>query len=145
MRIKRIPKREIISSERVVPAEVAKYIVTETFTGKKRAKGILVITVSVHQRTSAYSVLELDGQFGYVVFLRNCGQSMWNIIKERCIVENILVNRQIAFEINAVVQNVDEGEGFKKILKIGIYKELHKKGLLSDFQLDALLNMQERA
>ena len=32
---------------------------------------------------------------------------------------------------------------FRKLLKIGIYKELHKKGLLTDFQLDTLIKMQE--
>ena len=69
---------------------------------------------------------------------------MRNTIKERCIVENILINEQAAFEIGAAVQCTSEGERFKKVLKIGIYKELHKKGLLSDFQLGALLNMQEK-
>lgn len=44
----------------------------------------------------------------------------------------IVINRQ------SIVLNDD----FKKLMKIGIYKELHKKGLLSDYQLNTLIKMQ---
>ncbi len=34
----------------------------------------------------------------------------------------------------------DKRESFRKILKCGIYKELHKRSLLSDEQLNSLIN-----
>jgi len=37
----------------------------------------------------------------------------------------------------------NEGSGqFVKLLKIGVYKELHKRGMLSDMQLNALIKLQ---
>lgn len=38
--------------------------------------------------------------------------------------------------------NKDQEAVFDRLLKIGVYKELHKKGLLSDIQLKDILSIQ---
>lgn len=47
------------------------------------------------------------------------------------------------FGLPKVEKNTEKGE-FQKVLKRGIYKELHKRKMLSDQQLTVLLNQCER-
>jgi len=37
-----------------------------------------------------------------------------------------------------------ESAGFSALIKIGVFKELHKRRLLSDFQLDASLRLLDQ-
>jgi len=47
-------------------------------------------------------------------------------------------------QLNVETAKLGCAEGFRKLLKIGVYKELHKRGLLTDYQLSELISMQGR-
>ena len=40
-------------------------------------------------------------------------------------------------------KKIEATQGFKKLLKIGVYKELHNRGLLTRSQLNALVGIQD--
>ena len=49
-------------------------------------------------------------------------------------------NSDTGRETEKIIYTKEVQESFRKILKQGIYKELHKRSLLSDAQLNSLLN-----
>ncbi|MCL2176544.1 MAG: hypothetical protein FWB72_01120 [Firmicutes bacterium] len=51
---------------------------------------------------------------------------------------------KVSKQIKEISEDSEMQEKFNRLLKIGVYKELHKKGLLSDSQLSALVHMQNK-
>ncbi len=49
-------------------------------------------------------------------------------------------NSDTGRETEKIICTKEVQESFRKILKQGIYKELHKRSLLSDAQLNSLIN-----
>lgn len=45
--------------------------------------------------------------------------------------------------MNDTYSGMEQSEDFKRLIKVGIYKEMHRRALLTDAQLDSLLRQKQ--